>query len=210
MAPLFLNVKSTMAETNAIEFKNGCYLINYRLTPLDKIFKEIENEFKITITGLNRRRSENISLSITDESVEGILKKMIKSIGKESYAFVYIFEKLTRVYFVPDSGAHFIPSEEKKTIDIKKKSDLGARVTSVFYDSSTPSSELKIGDVIIEYDNIRITRGPIELSELMKERSELDSIEMRILRDHVPMSIFVPGGFINAGLKTIALDETDF
>ena len=72
------------------------------------------------------------------------------------------------------------------------------------------SAELKIGDIITEYDNVRITRGPIELSKLMKERSDHDSIEMRILRDKVPMSIFINGGLINAGLKTIALGDTNF
>lgn len=210
MAPLFFNVKSIIAETNTVIFKNGSYLINFTSTSLDKIFKEIENEFQITIIGLNGRRSENISLFIKDESVEGILKKIIKSIGEKSYAFIYNFEKLIRVYFVPESEFDFIPSEEKPKINIHKKNYFGARVTSVFYDSYVHSAELRIGDIITEYDNAQITRGPIELYKLMKERSNRNSIEMRILRNKVPMSIFVTGGLIDAGLKTIALDDTNF
>jgi C-terminal processing protease CtpA/Prc len=210
MAPLFINIKSIIAGMNTVVFKNGSYHINYRSAPLDKIFKEIENEFQITIAGLNSRRSESISLSINDESVDGILKKLIKSIGEKNYAFIYITEKLTTLYFVPESEFDFIPFKEKTKTDIHKKNYFGAIVTSIFDNSFMHSAELRTGDIITEYDNVRITKGPIELSKLMKERSDRNSIEMRILRDNVPMSIFVTGGLINAGLKTIAIGDTDF
>ena len=207
LASLLLNVESIIADTNTVIFKKGSYLINYRLTPLDNIFKAIENNFHITIIGLNSRRSEIVSLSINAESLEAILKKLIKSIEEKSYAFIYVAGKLTRLYFIPESGTGFIYSKKKAKTDSHTKNCYGARITSVFYDSYMPSAELKIGDIITEYDNVKITRGPMELSELMKKRSGHDSIEMRILRGNVPMSIFVTGGLINAGLKTIALGD---
>lgn len=210
--PSVLDAKKAVKNTNAITFKNEMYFINYNSTPLTKIFHDLEDAFQIRIIQLNRiRYTKNFSLSLNADSIEGILKKLITSIGENNYAFSYTAGKLSTVFFASSTEeTTTVLQKIAARVPPKPPKKLGAVVTSANTGPDERFVELIPGDIIIEYNGNKITGGPLELINLMKKKTDLIDIEIKILRDSLPVNIFVHGGMLDIGLKTVILEDDFF
>ncbi|WP_321492177.1 hypothetical protein [uncultured Desulfobacter sp.] len=171
----------------------------------NEIFREIKNKFKITVTDLTPPNPTPLNFSVVAETERDLLLKLSSNIPGVHPAIVYNETKITQIYFLPESGKMPLPSFPEKEQPPQKI--LGAEVTSVPRDNSLPWADIEIGDIIIEYDNVPIEKGPVELTALMKERSENELIEMTVIREGQVLRVFTLGGYIDAGLKTISVKQ---
>ncbi len=170
-----------------------------------EIFQEIKNNFKITVTDLTPPNPTPLNFSVKADTKNALLLKLASNIPGVHPAFVYNETQITQIYFLPESGKMPLPSipQEKQP----PKEILGAKVTSVPRDNDLPWADIEEGDIIIEYDNVPIEKGPMELTTLMKERSENELIEMTVIREGQVLRVFTLGGYIDAGLKTISVKQ---
>ncbi len=187
-------------------YVNGMHAVDCRAASPKAVAREIEKEFRISIFGLSSFNAEKLDLSLRAASAEDLLKQFMAAAGAGSYAFKYRNTTLTTLYIVPSDGRENTASTSPLPGAEKKKEVLGARVTSIADGAGIMTAALKPGDIIIEYDNVTISGGPIELGRLMDEQSGRASVEIRLLRDSVPVTAFVPGGHLNAGLKSVPLE----
>jgi hypothetical protein len=206
-----LFAQGVWAGNQGIVFVGQSYWVHYSSVTLETLMSDLEDALQITITGLSGRQSEHLSFSFTARSGEAVLKKMLQAIGEKNYALIYQGSRLKALCVVPESARSIAWPKEGAGADAAPDRDpekiYGARVTAIDSKEDLFSEPLKAGDIIVAYDGVSITRGPLELTQVMAERSADETVEIGIVREGVPMNLFVRGGMMNAGLKTVLLDR---
>lgn len=173
--------------------------------PIVDIAEALEGECGITLHGTEWLKGEFITLNVC-ESMESLLRRICRSIPQKSHSLVFEGEKLVAVYFLPGSGQSFtaIGSHKdftRKTAQPKEVSV--ARVDKLMTGPAvSPLWEFQTDDVILSYNGKRITRGPLELVDVMKKTNDYEQIEIEIGRDNVIRKVLVPGGMLNISTVT--------
>jgi C-terminal processing protease CtpA/Prc len=193
-----------------VEFQQGKLVLHAQRSPLGKILDGIRHECLVEISGLELRVNEPITFSCKEETLADVLKRLLRHLGEKNYAFEFYNERLRRVSVVPEakSDPSSSPFQINKELTEKKFVDV-ARVQSTADGSQAQTLDLWEGDLIIEYDGVKITRGPLELVEEMKKKSHKDQVEIIVVRDLEPMRFFSSGGMIYMDIKTKRISKKE-
>ena len=182
--------------SKTVEFQNHALTIRASDTPLGKILFEIYTKCRVEIKGLESRKDEPISFVSKKGSLEMVLKDLMRYLGEKNYAFEYKNEQLLRISVVP--AAKTVPSVVAPSSDEKKENDapVGAvRVTDIIKASQAQALGLMKGDIILEYDGVKINNTK-ELVAATQKKSETDQIEMVVLRENYMLRFILQGGFL--------------
>ena len=190
---------------NRIKFENNVYSIECTECSMTELFKELKDKYGISIVTMDTRIAESLNFSIHAATKDALIMKLASSIPGAHPAFVYDESRIEIIYFLPESRNDLSTAISEKVQSGGKR--LGARVTSIPPKSSLPWADLKVGDIIIEYDHIPVQNGPVELASFMKNKSAKDLIELKVLREGYSIDVFAFGGFLDAGLKTVSLEN---
>ena len=186
-----------------VEFQQGKILLRASETPLRKILQDINNEFKVAISGLENRATETITFYSRGNTLQDILSALLRHLGEKNYAFEYHNETLKRVSVLPKTKTEMPAHSAQSSQEPNRTERVNAvEVLSIVDRSQAEELGLVKGDLILEYDGVKIDRAS-ELVEKTKKRSPEEQIEIVVMRDGSPIRFFVNGGFIGIRIKTI-------
>jgi PDZ domain-containing secreted protein len=131
-----------------------------------------------------------------------LLRGLLRYLGVKNFAIEYADARLTRIVVVPESMSDITPSENVQTDQGDQIESLSvAQVQSIVEFSQAESLDLTAGDIIIEYDGVRITSAQ-QLVEEVKNKAENSQVEMIVIREKSPMRLILSGGIIGVRIIT--------
>ena len=188
---------------------NGNIVIEAHDSVLVEIIKELYDKYSIEVAGLESRESDKITFSFKADTLEGLLRGLLRYLGVQNFAIEFADATLTRIVVVPDSMSDITPSENVQTDQGNQIESLSvAQVQSIVEFSQAESLDLIAGDIIIEYDGVRITSAQ-QLVQEVKNKTENSQVEMIVIREKRPMRLILAGGIIGVRIitKNISKEE---
>ena len=192
---------------------NGNIIIEAHDSVLVEIFKELYDKYSIEISGLESRESDRITFSFEADSLESLLRGLLRYLGVKNFAFKFANTTLTRILVVPDSMSDIAPSENIQSEDQWSREEplSVAQIQSIVESSQAESLDLTEGDIIIEYDGVRITSAQ-QLVKEVEKKADSSQVEMIVIREKNPMRLILAGGIIGVRIMTkkISKEEIQF
>ena len=188
---------------------NGIITIEARDSFLVEILKELQDKYAIEVSGLESRKKDKITFSFAADTLEGLLRGLLRYLGVKNFAIEFADAALTRIIVVPDSVKGFGPSEN---VDIESSNPaelIGvAQVQSIVEYSQAESLDLIVGDIIFEYGGVRINSAQ-QLVDEVGEKDDSSQVEMVILRDKYPIRLILAGGIIGVRVMTKQISKKE-
>jgi hypothetical protein len=191
---------------------NGNIVIEAHDSVLVEIFKELYDKYSIEVSGLESRESDKITFSFEADTLEALLRGLLRYLGVKNFAIEFADTKPTRILVVPDSIRDMTPPGNIKTDQWNPVESLSvAQIQSIVESSQAESLDLAAGDIIIEYDGVRITSAQ-QLLEEVEKKAENSQVEMIVVREKNPMRLILAGGLIGVRIMTkkISKEEINF
>ena len=188
---------------------NGNLILEARDSILLDIFAKLQEKYAIEISGLESRKSDKITFTFEAKSLEDLLRGLLRYLGVKNFAIEFADAALKRIVVVPDSLLEFSPSKRMHTQGSDQSESIGvAQVQSIVEFSQAESLDLLAGDIILEYDGVRITSAQ-QLVDEVKEKDENSQVEMVILRSNYPIRLVLAGGMIGVRVLTKQISKQD-
>ncbi len=188
------------------EVEDKSWVLNVQRGLLDDLVDHIYQDFQLEILGLETRKRETITLSLKGKTLADIARGLLQYLGEKNFAFEFENDRLKRVLVLPEAN-----------VDIRNLSfaiftyegDQGQSINAVEIQGIIDGSQakklnLRKGDLIVEYDGLKITRAT-ELIEATKKRSFDEDVEILLLRNGDFFPLRAKGGFIGIQVKTIKI-----
>ncbi len=190
---------------------NGHIAIKVEDSDLVEIFQELSDKYSVEISGLEYRKGEKFTFSFKADTLETLLRRMLRYLGVKNFAIQFDDVRLTRVVVLPESVSDLTISENIQT-DRRNppKSISVAQIMSVVEFSQAQSLDLTAGDIIIEYDGVRISSAQ-QLVEEVEKKAENSQVDMIVIREKNSMRLILAGGMIGVRIRTrnISYEEID-
>jgi hypothetical protein len=181
---------------------NGNIIIEAHDSVLVEIFKELYDKYSIEVSGLESRESDKITFSFEADTLEALLRGLLRYLGVKNFAIQFADATLTRIVVVPDSMSDITRSENMRMDQRDQVEPLSvAQIQSIVEFSQAESLDLIAGDIIIEYDGVRITSAQ-QLVEEVEKKSENSQVEMIVIREKNPVRLILAGGIIGVRIMT--------
>jgi hypothetical protein len=191
------------------EHWNGVISIEARDSFLVEIVKELQDKYEIEVSGLEDRKKDRITFSFAADTLEDLLRGLLRYIGVKNFAIEFADAALTRIMVVPESVNEFRPTENVVIENSASTESIGvAQVQSIVEFSQAESLDLIAGDIIFEYDGVRISSAQHLVNEV-GEKDETSQVEMIILRDKHPIRLILAGGMIGVRVMTKQISKKD-
>ena len=181
---------------------NGNIIIEAHDAVLVEIFKELYDKYSIEVSGLESRESDKITFSFEADTLEALLRGLLRYLGVKNFAIQFADATLTRIVVMPDSISDITTSENVQMDQRDQVEPLSvAQIQSIVEFSQAESLDLIAGDIIIEYDGVRITSAQ-QLVEEVEKKSENSQVEMIVIREKNPVRLILTGGIIGVRIMT--------
>ena len=188
---------------------NGNIIIEARDSILVDIFTKLQEKYAIEVAGLESRKSDKITFTFEAKSLEDLLRGLLRYLGVKNFAIEFADATLKRIVVVPDSVLEFSPTKSMHIEGSDQSESIGvAQVQSIVEFSQADSLDLLAGDIILEYDGVRITSAQ-QLVDEVKEKDENSQVEMVILRGNYPIRLVLAGGMIGVRVLTKQISKQD-
>ena len=180
----------------------GNIIIEAHDSVLVEIFKELYDKYSIEVAGLEGRESDKITFSFKADTLEALLRGLLRYLGVKNFAIEFADTTLTRIVVVHDLMSDIAPSENLQSDEGNPVESLSvAQIQSIVEFSQAESLGLTAGDIIIEYDGVRITSAQQLVAEVEK-KAESSQVEMIVVREKNPMRLILAGGIIGVRIMT--------
>jgi len=210
---VFIWAKLSEAGYKSVEIEDAetaGFSINAAGFALVDVLDKIRQKHRISIFGLKNRKNETVTLACQEKNLEDLLKCLLRSMNVKNYAFVYDNERLTRLSVFPEAKNNLPLSSstisdaarEKKTITVLE-------VHSIIEKSQAKHLGLRTGDLIVEYDGVKVSNVR-ELVKQTKKKTPYEQVEMVVVRDQIPIRLYLNGGFIGMGVKPKKILKEEF
>lgn len=189
---------------------DGTIIFSARDATLGEVFKIIREDFKVEVKGLEDQAGKKISFSYNAETTEDLLKSLLRHLGVKNYALEFADATLNRLVVVPNAtNAPSATTRSPPVISDQKEFAGVARIQSIVEGSQAESAGLQEGDLILEYDGIRINSAQQLVQEVEKKASNTQ-IEMLVVRQKIPSRLILNGGFIGVRVSTQNIPRDEF
>jgi len=199
--------KPANATSEITQVWNGNIVIEARDSVLVEVLKELYDKYSIEVAGLESRESDKVTFSFEADTLEALLRGLLRNLGVKNFAIEFADARLTRIVVVPDSMSDLSENVQKYQGNQVESLSV-AQVQSIVEFSQAESLDLTAGDIIIEYDGVHITSAQ-QLVEEVKEKAENSQVEMIVIREKRPMRLILAGGIIGVRIitKTVSKEE---
>ena len=168
---------------------------------LKDIFHEIRQKYGVIIYGLDHIKEKKVSLNIAGKNPEKFIKKLLRAIGENNYAFEFSNDALSYVFVFPQGKSkYFQPATKEQAVE-KKEYENAVLVKKVLPGSQAEVINLLENDLIVQYDGIKIISSG-QLASEVKKRSPDERFELIVIRDNRPAEYIVNGGLIGIQIVT--------
>ena len=181
---------------------NGNIVIDAQDSDLFEIIKELYDKYSVEVLGLESRESEKFTFSFEADTLETLLRRLLRYLGVKNFAIQFADARLTRIVVLPEPVRDITISENLQTDRWNPPESISvAQIMSVVASSQAESLDLTAGDIIIEYDGVRITSAQQLVAEV-KNKAENSQVEMIVIREKSPMRLILAGGIIGVRIIT--------
>ncbi|MBT8364868.1 MAG: hypothetical protein KJP23_09190, partial [Deltaproteobacteria bacterium] len=136
----------------------GKVIFQARDATLAEVIEELRTQYSIEIKGLEERKTEKITYAFDADTLEALLKGLLRHLGIKNYAFEFADEALKRLVVVPAATSDVTSlSISPEDIEEDKEFVSVAQIQSIVESSQAEAADLEAGDLIIEYDGVPIT-----------------------------------------------------
>ena len=190
--------------------ENGSLFIQARNVSLKTVVDSLQKDFGVSINGIESLENDKITFASKANSPEELVKSLLRHLNIKNYAFEFADDKLRTVMVVPgsnriiegpvDSGTEPARREETVTVPVIK---------SVLESSQAEALDLMPGDIIVEYDGIRINSAAQLVTEV-KNKSAHQQIEMVVVRDRTSRRLILQGGIIGVRITTEKVSRQEY
>ena len=188
---------------------NGNIIIEAHDSVLAEIFKELYDKYSIEVSGLESRETDKITFSFEADTLEALLRGLLRYLGVKNFAIQFADATLTKIVVVPDSMSDITASENVQMDQRDQVEALSvAQIQSIVAFSQAESLDLIAGDIIIEYDGVRITSAQ-QLVEEVEKKSEKSQVEMIVIREKNPVRLILAGGIIGVRIMTKKISKEE-
>jgi len=188
---------------------NGNIIIETHDSVLAEIFKELYDKYSIEVSGLESRETDKITFSFEADTLEALLRGLLRYLGVKNFAIQFADATLTKIVVVPDSMSDITTSENVQMDQRDQVEALSvAQIQSIVAFSQAESLDLIAGDIIIEYDGVRITSAQ-QLVEEVEKKSEKSQVEMIVIREKNPVRLILAGGIIGVRIMTKKISKEE-
>lgn len=210
---LFLSVQAYSARNSPGKFPKKRLTLEAAEQPLGKILDEIRIRSGVKFVGLEARLEESISFSAKEEPLEKALKRLLRVLDENNYAFVYTRTRLKQVSVMPESAKNtphpkpppLLLEQGKISRDDKEKA---VRIIRINEGTQAETLDLKENDLIVEYGGVRI-RSAQQLVAAVKKKTPEEVVEMLLVRDRDSRRIFLNGGLIGVNIITVSVPKSE-
>jgi hypothetical protein len=200
----------TVASDEIILARDGKFFFKSQDSTLKEIVGEFNKKYSIEIKGLESRESEKITFLFEAETLETLLKGLLRHLDVKNYAIEFADAALERVVVVPGPtravAENLRPPDDEP--EVPEFVDV-AQIQSIIASSQAEKVGLLEGDIIIEYDGVLITSAQQLVAEVEKKAAN-DRVEIVIVRDKAPQRLTLSGGFIGIRIKTTKIPKEEF
>jgi hypothetical protein len=205
-------ILTTQPAFASIEFSqawNGNIIIKARDSILVEVFTKLREEYAVEVAGLESRKSDKITFTFEAKSLEDLLRGLLRYLGVKNFAIEFADATLKRIVVVPDSVLEISPTKNMPSEQSDQTEYIGvAQVQSIVEFSQADSLDLIAGDIILEYDGVRITSAQ-QLVDEVKNKDENSQVEMVILRSNYSKRLILAGGMIGVRVLTKQIPKQD-
>jgi len=206
----FCVVDFTKAADEITMVRDGKIFFKARDSTLKEIVREFHNKFSIEIKGLESKESLKLSFLFEADTLEVLLKGLLRHLGIKNYAFEFADATLKRVVIVSEATRDISSLAKPVTEQLKQKEFVNiAQIQSIIESSQAESIGLFEGDIIVEYDGVPITNARQLVKEVEKKAAN-SQVEMVIVREKTPMQLTIGGGFIGVRIMTKKIAKEEF
>ena len=195
----------------AVTIKMEAKQINLQMheVELGLVLEEIFKKFKVKFHGLENRVSEPITFLLQGDSIEVIVKKLLRYLNESNYAFEFNAVQLTNVAVLPKSKTNpkipmhvpKIPTPDSGLVTI-------VQVLKIIKGTQAANMDIKKNDLIVSY-NGTIVSGTQDLIRKVKQTAENQTVEVVIVRKRNPIHLYLNGGFIGVRINNIRIPSQD-
>lgn len=195
-----------------VECRPGEFVLQAEKTLLADILEKISSTCRIQISGLEGRENEQITFSSRGETPEDVIRRFLRYIKEENYAFEFSDVNLTKVSVVPKSlgkGSSLSAQTQENTDESASVSRV--EVKSIIQGTQAQSLGLQAGDIIAEYDGVKIDNPQTLVNEVRQKTDRGGMVEMLVIRDRRPIPVTLNAGLIGVriGSRQIPKSEAD-
>lgn len=192
-----------------VTYQKGELALESRGAPLDKILMEIERICAVKITGLEGREKEPINFSMRGVAIEEGMKQFLRYLGEKNYVFQFVDENLRFVSVFPEAAGDKVPVPDRMGSENSAETfSKVVRVVGIVEGSQAQRSGLAEGDLIIEYDGVRVVSTG-QLIQEVEKKSQKERIEIVAVRDNALRRFDLEGGFIGVRIRTTEIPTED-
>jgi len=206
----------------SVDFRQNLVAIRAGEVPLDKLLDEIARECGIKIRGLDEREKEAITFSSDGGTPSQTLRRLLSHLGEGNYVFEFHDQALVSVRVFPEAGGDTasrpVPKRTEKAVKKPPQTDERKttrefvkipRILNVNDDSQAQAVGLSKGDLIVEYDGVRIGSSAQLVSEV-KKKADSEEVEIVVIRDRTEMRFSLEGGEIGVGVGDEEIPKEEF
>ena len=190
---------------------NGKITIDAQDSDLIEIIRELYDKHSVEVLGLEGRESEKFTFAFEADTLESLLRRLLRYLGVKNYAIQFTDARLTRIVVIAESVSDTTISDKRRRDQRHQTESVSvAQIMSVVEFSQAEFLDLTAGDIIIEYDGVRINSAQ-QLVKEVEKKAENSQVDMTIIREKIPMRLILAGGTIGVRIRTknISYDEID-
>lgn len=206
---VFYATSPATASSEITQGWNGNIFIEAHDSVLVELFKELYEKYAIVVSGLESRESDKITFSFEADTLEALMRGLLRYLGVKNFAIEFADAALTRIVVVPDSQNRF---KQFENVFIEPSNQVGsmnvAQIQSIVEFSQAESLDLTAGDIILEYDGVRINSAQ-QLVDEVEGKDESSQVEMIVIRDKKPMRLILAGGMIGVRIVTKKISKEE-
>ncbi len=190
--------------------ENGSLFIQARNISLKTVAASLQKDLGVAIDGIESLENDKITFASKADSLEELVKSLLRHLNIKNYAFEFADDKLRTVKVIPgskrimegpvDSGTEPAGREATVTVPVIK---------SVLESSQAETLGLMQGDIIVEYDGMRINSAAQLVSEVKKKAAH-QQVEMIVVRDRASRRLILQGGMIGVRITTEKISRQEY
>ena len=194
----------------SVEFQQGKLVIQANGVPLGKILNGIRRECQVKIEGLEKRENEFTTFSSKSGTACAALKRLLALLDEGNYAFEFRDQELVRVLVLPETKGEILSLPVRKdTEETKQKFVTVPKILQIDEGSQAEIVGLLKGDLIVEYDGVKI-RASNQLVGEVKKKSNMEQVEIVVIRDQKSLRFALEGGKIGVGIGDEKIPKEEF
>ncbi len=190
--------------SSIVKLQDNYWLLSIQQRPLGEVIADIYRDFQVEIHGLESRKKEIVTLSAPGKSLPDLIRSLLQWLNEKNYAFEFVDNRLKRVVVLPETSDDLPSGSTVGSLsEVEQSKSVNAvEIQGVVEDSQAKNLNFQKGDLILEYDGVKISQSS-ELVRETRKKSPDEEVELLLLRNGDFIRMNAKGGLLGIRIKTV-------